>query len=100
MKIARERLDDSKLEQQQNQAGVGKGNERVFEQATPGILAISLRNDFVPAFVHEHESEHVRQPVTKNDRRFKCGFIEKTDNPGEREGQRKVDHQIIPPRKR
>ena len=98
MKITFERLDYSQFEKQQNQSGVGKGNERVFDQAAPGILAISLRQDFVPAFVHEQESEHVRQPITENDRRFKRGFIEKTDCPGEGQRQRKVDHQIVPPR--
>jgi len=86
MKITFERLDDSEFEKQQNQGGVGKGNERVFEQATPGIFAISLRKDLVPAFVHKHESEH--ETATRQKDRFQQPRSEIVPRTTESEAQR------------
>jgi len=95
-----DRADDTHFNQRDDEQSVKERNRQITDQTFPGIRFVILADDFHPAFLHEDKAEHVGEPISHDETGGEGRLVEPAHDPGARQGQRPIDEEVIPPRKR
>jgi len=87
-KVILDGLEDAEFQEEQNERGVEQRDANVPEEVTTRVFLFLIGKRMLRAFVHENETEDVREPIADNDAALKRGRVEKADDPSKGEGQR------------
>src|ERR1051325_4614040 len=98
--IVRQWREDVKLHECQDQGGVEECDHQI-----PGDLPNSIGFELITncgfsAPLHEHQTQHIGQPVPEDETAGKATPVKAANNPCKSKSQRDVDEKIVPPRKR